>query len=296
MIGRVSFRTLFAEKTPLVTPSAHDALSAKLIELAGFRAVAIGGLPMLASQQAIPDIGLATLPDMVEGARTILRGTSLPCGIDADDGFGDVRSVVRTVRSFAALGFGCIILEDQLRLGKRPGDSEASALATIEDMQQKLRAACFARGGSDVMIQARTDSLATEGLDGVMRRAEAYLASGAESIFVSGVQNLSDLEWLGKALGGKTRLIAVVGEKNIRDWPPPEELGQMGYSQVAYPNSLIARAAQAMRDGLVDLRQLAEGSQQASDMPNFFESAQRIQTELGLDDWSDLLQRFPGSH
>lgn len=291
MASRSSFRALLAAGEPVVTPSAHDALSARLIELAGFPAIAIGGLPMLASQQAIPDIGLATLPDMVEGARVIMRGARLPCGIDVDDGFGDARHVVRTIRALADLGIGAVILEDQLRAAKKPGEARTSALETIGGMQAKLRAAVAARATADIVIQARTDAYAAEGLDAAIRRAEAYLDAGAESIFVSGLEEVDELERLGARLGGRTALVAVVTERNVSRWPGPRELGRMGFRQICYPGMLIARAAATMREGLGLLAALNRGEVEPATVPSFAASSRALQYELGLDEWAAHLTR-----
>jgi len=105
MTRRPTLRSLMTAGKPLVTPVAHDALSARLIELAGFRSIAIGGSSMLAARFALPDLGIAALAEMVAGARDILAATTLPCSIDGDDGYGDVKGVVRTVRAYEAIYF-----------------------------------------------------------------------------------------------------------------------------------------------------------------------------------------------
>jgi len=122
MTERKSLRQVAAEERPLVTRVAHDALTARLIARAGFKAIAIGGSSMLAARYGLPDLGLAALGEMVDGAREIVAATDLPCIIDADDGYGDVKSITRTVQSYEIAGAAGVLLEDQTRDGKQPGE------------------------------------------------------------------------------------------------------------------------------------------------------------------------------
>lgn len=291
MMARVSFRQLLAENRPLVCPSAHDALSAKFIELAGFKAIAVGGMSMLASQQALPDIGLAALPDMVEGARCIMRGTTLPFGMDADDGFGDTKNVVRTAQAFAAIGTGQLVLEDQLRASKKPSETAAAGIAPVAAMLEKLRAAIHGRGDADMQIVARTDALPTEGLDGALRRAEAYLRGGADAIFISGMPDVETLARAGDRLRGSVQ-VTIVSERHMDRWPEPAELYDMGFAQVAYPNLLISRVAAIMQSGLADLAGVAAGRVRHRDLPSYAATASGLQGTLGMDEWLALEEQF----
>ncbi|HEY6893534.1 MAG TPA: isocitrate lyase/phosphoenolpyruvate mutase family protein, partial [Rhodanobacteraceae bacterium] len=117
---RPSLRTALAAEQPLVTPLAHDALSARLIERAGFRAFTIGGSAMLAARYALPDLGIAARGEMADGIRDIAMATPLPFLADADDGYGDAKSVARTVTTYEALGVGGMLIEDQRRDRKQP--------------------------------------------------------------------------------------------------------------------------------------------------------------------------------
>jgi 2-methylisocitrate lyase-like PEP mutase family enzyme len=128
-VTRPTIRDALARETPLVTPLAHDALSARLIELAGFRAFTIGGSALLAARHAYPDIGLIGLTDMVAGIRDIAAASSLPFLADADDGYGDVKSVVRLVAAYEAIGAGGFLVEDQDRDRKQQRADRASAVA-----------------------------------------------------------------------------------------------------------------------------------------------------------------------
>lgn len=287
MIARQSFREVLKEHRPLVSPVAHDALSARLITAAGFPAISIGGLSMLAAQFGIPDLGLATLGEMADGARCIMRGTHLPVGIDGDDGYGDLKSVARTVEVFSEIGIGSIIFEDQARAEKRPGDDHTSKVIAVDDMVDKLKTALAARPDPDVMILARTDAYPVEGLDAAIRRAERYLNAGADGIFVSSMKTVDELARVGTALKGAFQ-IAVVSERLLDIWPGPAELYDLGYGQIVFPHLLLSHVVGGIETGLADIKALAEGKRAMKDLnrvPGMLEPLQRV---LGRDRWLEI--------
>ena len=183
-----SLRELHREHQPLVSPLAHDALSARLIEHAGFKTFNIGGSALLAARYALPDLGLAGFAEMLAGIRDIVEASKLPCLVDADDGYGDVKSVVRTIQGYEAAGVSGVLLEDQGREGKQPGAASARSVVPLEVMEQKLKAAMAARQNSDFVIIGRTDAYGAEGLDAALKRAERFLRLGADGIFVAGLK------------------------------------------------------------------------------------------------------------
>ena len=141
-----SLRQLHREHQPLVSPLAHDALSARLIEHAGFKTFNIGGSALLAARYALPDLGLAGFAEMLAGIRDIVEASKLPCLVDADDGYGDVKSVVRTIQGYEAAGVSGVLLEDQGREGKQPGAASARSVVPLEVMEQKLKADLYPTG------------------------------------------------------------------------------------------------------------------------------------------------------
>lgn len=288
---RTSFRRLLAENRPLVTPAAHDALSARLIEQAGFKAIALGGLSLLASQHGLPDIGLASLADMTESARQVMRATSLPCGIDGDDGYGDVKSVVRTVRAYEALGLGSIIFEDQDVRAKTPGDNGSARVIAQADMEEKIRAAVGARDDGETLILARTDAIKTEGLDGALRRAEHYLKAGADGIFVAGVPDIETLARVGERLRGAIQ-IATVTERLLESAPSPTELYDMGFGQVVFPHYLILRVTATMQAALAELSSIASGERAAASVPRYEAAGDDLQRAVSIQDWKAIETAF----
>jgi 2-methylisocitrate lyase-like PEP mutase family enzyme len=288
---RQTFRSLLARPQPLLTPMAHDALSARIITDAGFEALGFSGSALLAAQYALPDLGLAGLGEMLEGARQIIRGTDLPWGADGDDGFGDVRNVVLTVRAFEAIGCGQLIFEDQNRATKRPGDGGAQTLVTAQEMQAKVRAAIATRDSTDLMIMARTDAALNDGVDEALRRAEAYLKAGADGVFVAGLQTPEQLRRVGEALRGAVQT-AVVGEKRIRTWPGPAELYAMGFNQITYPGLIINRVYRALQESVADFKALAAGAKSPADMPNLEQAVDDMARTLRQQHWQDCAGAF----
>lgn len=264
---RKSIRDALARETPLVMPLAHDALSARLIEQAGFRAFAIGGSAMLAARHAYPDIGLIGLTDMVEGIRDIAAASSLPFMADADDGYGDVKSVARLVAAYERIGVGGFLVEDQDRDHKQQRADKAASVVDESVIEAKLRAAMQARRNPETFIVGRTDAYGPLGLDAAMRRAERFLNMGADGIFIAGLRTEADYRRVGAAFRG-AYCSAAMFEGGDTPWFTPAELGEMGFMQVSYPASLIFRVTAAMRDGLEALRKHADGIEALKPMEN----------------------------
>ena len=246
-----SWRDALKPDQPLLLPLAHDALSARLIERAGFEAYAIGGFPLTGARHALPDIGLLGLGEMSAGVREIMAGSRLPVLVDGDDGYGDVKNVTRTICTYEQLGAAAILLEDQVA-PKRCGHMQGKSVVPPEVMARKLRAAAAAREAG-IFIIARTDARAVHGLDDTLRRAELYLKSGADGVFVEAPESPEELARIGAEFrhvpqlanmleGGRTPLLA------------PAELFGLGFSMIAYPTSLIFRVTHTIEKALRDLK------------------------------------------
>jgi len=290
-LARITLRDAFAAERPLVTPLAHDALSARLIASAGFRAFAIGGSAMLAARYGLPDIGLIGVSDMVDGIRDIAAATPLPFFADGDDGYGDVKSVVRTIELYERLGVGGILIEDQQREHKQQRADQARGVADVAVIEQKLRAAMAARSGPATMIIGRTDSLGVFGMDEALRRATRFVEIGVDAVFVAGIKTMADYERVGNALRGAV-LSAAIFETPGMPWPTPKELGELGFSHVSYPASLIFRITQTMSAALAQLRAHAEGSAAMAPDPRAGDARQLLDQALNLADWQRIEHDF----
>jgi len=247
-----TWKSLLARPEPLLLPCAHDALSARLIERAGFAAYSIGGFPLVGARHALPDIGLAGFGEMHAGMRDVIAASSLPVLIDADDGYGDVKNVTRTIRAYEELGASAIFIEDQ-RSPKRCGHMAGKEVIEAEAMAVKLRAAAQARRKPDTFLIARTDARTIFGLDDALKRAELYLAAGADGIFVEAPQSEAELEHVARTFKG-VPLLANMLEGGRTPLLPPAELFALGYAMIAYPTTLIFRVARTIEKALADLK------------------------------------------
>jgi 2-methylisocitrate lyase-like PEP mutase family enzyme len=287
-----TLRQLHREQRPLISPLAHDALSARLIERAGFKAFNIGGSSLLAARHALPDLGLAGFGEMAAGIRDIVEACRLPCLVDGDDGYGDVKSVTRMVQTYEAMGVGGLLLEDQTRETKQPGATAARGVVPLNVMEQKLRAALAARRDNEFVIIGRTDSLAKEGLDAALRRAEHFVKLGADGVFIAGLRTVEQYERVGAAFRGVWNAAALFQNGGQTPWISPQDLHAMGFSQVCYPNILIGRVAKALQQGLDRLTALASGNSGAfADSENEM-AIGALNEAIGLQQWNEVEARF----
>jgi 2-methylisocitrate lyase-like PEP mutase family enzyme len=288
---RLTLRDALERERPLVTPLAHDALSARLIARAGFHAFAIGGSAMLAARYGLPDIGLIGLADMVSGIRDIAAATPLPFFADGDDGYGDVKSVARSVEAYEAAGVGGILIEDQQREHKQQRAEAARGIAEREVIEQKLRVALAVRRSPDMLIIGRTDAYGLVGLDEALRRAERFAELGCDGVFVAGLKSIDDYERVGRTLKG-VRLSAALFETPGMPWPTPAELGALGFAHVSYPASLMFRLATTIGDTLADLRRHADGVAPMQRDPRAGDARRRLDEALELDRWQSIEREY----
>jgi 2-methylisocitrate lyase-like PEP mutase family enzyme len=286
---RATVRQALAAEYPLVTPLAHDALSARLIEQAGFRAFSIGGSALLAARHAYPDIGLIGLADMVDGIRDIAAASTLPFIADADDGYGDVKSVARLVAAYEAMGVGGFLLEDQDRDKKQQRADKAAAVVDECVIEAKLRTALAVRSSAETFVIGRTDALGPLGLEAAMRRADRFLKLGADGVFIAGLKTEDDHRKVGAAFRG-TYLSAAMFEGDDTPWISPAELGAMGFSQVSYPASLIIRLVATLRDALQALRMHADGSEPMQSFAGGPVARAALDDAVNLNGWRRIEQ------
>jgi methylisocitrate lyase len=242
----------------VMAPGAHDALTARLIEQAGFSACYMTGAGTVGALLGLPDVGLITMTEMVTNARYITRSLSIPLISDADTGYGNAINVMRTVREYEAAGVAGIHLEDQI-FPKKCGHMEGKALISLEEMAGKIRAACEARQDPDFVIIARTDSRAVEGVEAAVRRARAYREAGADVIFPEAPQSRDELAHFAREIGGL--LLANMTEFGKTPLVPAAELERMGYRLVIYPVTGLRVAHRAMQELFAQIKQT--GSQEA---------------------------------
>lgn len=249
------FKQMILDEEILVLPGAYDALSAKIIEQAGFRAVTLGGYPASASLLAKPDVSLLTLTEMVDHLRRIVDAVDIPVFGDGDTGHGNVTNVARTIRLFENAGAAGLFIEDQV-FPKRCGHMEGKQVISAEEMCAKIKAAVDARRDPDLVVMARTDALAVQGLEAAIDRGNRYREAGADLIFIEAPQSIEDMRRITK--GVSAPLLANMIEGGKTPILSAKELQAIGYSVVAFPLSTLYAAAWALKEVMTKLA--TEGS------------------------------------
>lgn len=287
--GPQRLRGLLAGSEAVIAPGVTDAWTARLVQSAGFKAVYMTGAGVANTLLGAPDLGLVTMTEMVAQARNIVNAVDIPVVSDADTGYGGVASVARTIREFEAAGVAGVHLEDQV-MPKRCGHFEDKRVVDVDEMVLRLQAALDARRDPDFVIIARTDARAMEGLEAAIARARAYVAVGADAVFVEAPLDRDELRRVGAAFAG-VPLVANMVEGGKTPLLPATELQQLGFRFIIYANCALRLAAHAVRDGLAVLA--ATGTSESL-LPRMF-SWQERQKLVGLDAAlqyeRDLLQR-----
>lgn len=251
-------RDLLARPAMVVIPGATDALTARLAQEVGFPAVYATGAGIANSLLGLPDVGLTTMTEIVDQVRRMVDAVTLPIIADADTGWGNPLNVIRTVGEFERAGVAGLQLEDQVS-PKRCGHFAGKEVIPAGEMVQKLRAAATARDNPDLVLIARTDSLATHGIEEAIARGRAYAAAGADLIFVEAPTTREQLALLPRAVPAP--LVVNMTEGGVTPLLDAGELAALGYKVVLYPNTALRVAMQAVREALARLRE--DGSSRA---------------------------------
>jgi len=240
------------EPEPVVAPGAYDALSARLAEQAGFGAVYMTGFGASASLLGRPDIGLLSFGEMVDHARRLVQAVGVPMIADADDGYGNPLNVLRTVREYEAAGVAALHIEDQVA-PKRCGHMAGKDVIAASEMVEKVRAAVEARTG-DLVIIARTDARAVEGLDAALERARRYREAGADVLFVEAPEDERELAAVAEAFPDTPLVFNWVDGGAT----PPlglDRIRELGFSLVIFPLTALFAATQAVQAALARMRE-----------------------------------------
>ncbi len=238
------FRKLMLDKEIFVIPGCHDALSAKIVELVGFKAVTMGGYAASAASLAKPDVSLLTLTEYVNIARNIVQAVDLPLFVDGDTGHGNVTNVGRTVRVFENAGVAALFIEDQV-FPKRCGHMEGKQIIPTAEMVAKVKAAVDARVDEDLVIMARTDAIAVYGIDDAIERANLYREAGADLIFVEAPRSVEEMKRINTNVDAPTLAIQLEGGKT--PLLTTKDLQEIGFNVVVYPNATVYATAWALK-------------------------------------------------
>lgn len=235
-----AFKSAIAAEKPLQIVGAINAYSALLAREAGFKALYLSGAGVANASFGLPDLAVTTLNDVVEDARRITGRVDLPLLVDIDTGWGGAFNIARTVRDFERAGVACVHIEDQVaqkRCGHRPGKE----LVDKFEMGDRVKAAVDAR--SDLLIMARTDALAGEGLDGVIERCVHYVECGADMIFAEAMTDLSHYKKIKDAV--KVPVLANLTEFGKTDYYTTTQMADAGVDMTLYPLSAFRAMSRA---------------------------------------------------
>lgn len=246
-------KALLGKPGLLLMPCCYDALSAKLIEQAGFQLTFMSGFAVAAARLALPDTGLISYGEMVDQGRAICAATTLPVMGDGDTGYGNALNVKRTVQGYARAGFACVMIEDQLS-PKRCGHTRGKEVVSRHEACRRLEAAVDARNeGGDILIMARTDARAPLGFQEALARCQDFAALGADLVFLEAPQ--SEEEMARFCAEVKAPCMANMIQNGRTPLLPPARLEELGFKIAAYPLTLLSSAVEAMEKSLTALRQ-----------------------------------------
>ncbi len=277
-----ALREILASGGIQVMPCCFDALSARLIERAGFALTFMSGFAVSAARLGMPDTGLISYGEILDQGRNICDAVSIPVIGDADTGYGNALNVKRTIRGYARAGFACAMIEDQVA-PKRCGHTRGKQVVSRDEALARVRAALDARdAGSDILVMARTDARATQGLDEAIARGRAFAELGADIVFVEAPLSEQEMERVcGEIPGPKMANLVEQGDTPLL---PPARLEALGYAIAAYPLTLLSAAMNAMIESLDSFRR----GQHPERLLDFSE----LREIVGFDDYDAEAARY----
>jgi 2-methylisocitrate lyase-like PEP mutase family enzyme len=247
-----SLRTLLAEPKLHVMPCCFDALSARLVERAGFALTFMSGFAVSAARLAAPDTGLISFGEMLDQGRGICQAVDIPVIGDADTGYGNPLNVRRTVDSYARAGFAGAMIEDQLA-PKRCGHTRGKQVVSRSEAALRIRAAVDAReAGADLLIMARTDARAEHGMKEALERCRAFADLGADILFLEAPESEAELVAFCEAFPNRPKMVNLVEDGDTPNLPHAT-LESMGFRIAAHPLTLLSSAVRSMQEALAAL-------------------------------------------
>lgn len=286
-------RQLLREARPLVSPGVYDGYSTRLAEAMGFRTAATTGAGLANALLAQPDIGILSLLENAAACRNLARAVSIPLMADADTGYGNAVTVYHAVQYFEESGVVGINLEDQA-WPKRCGHMRGKDVVDAREMCKKIEAAVKAKKDPDFIINARTDAIAVEGIDGAIRRLKAYAAAGADMVYPDAVRSEDDIRRVMDALPDiPVNINMGFGVRSRPTTPlvPLRRLKELGVARVSCPRMLTAAAIMGMRKALEQMQQCIETGESA-DRPDLLASMEDITALAGYDQVDALEEQF----
>ena len=263
-----ALRERLALPDPLLAPGVYDALSALLAEQAGFEAIYLSGASIAYTLLGRSDIGLTSYTEVLQTLALVTERVRIPVIVDADTGFGNALNVQRTVRGFERAGAAMIQLEDQTS-PKRCGHLDGKSVVSTQEMVGKLHAALDARHSQDTLILARTDAIATEGLDAALERAERYLESGVDALFIEALRTPAQMRAACERFGSRVPLLANMVEGGKTPVTDAQELGRIGFRIVIFPGGTARAVAHTLQSYYASLARFGTTAPWKDEMLDF---------------------------
>jgi methylisocitrate lyase len=261
------FRDALKENNPLVIPGTINAYSAILAEKSGHKAIYLSGGGVAAASYGIPDLGITSMEDVLTDVKRITNASSLPLLVDIDTGWGGAFNIAKTIKSMIDAGCGAVHIEDQVsqkRCGHRPNKS----LVSKDEMQDRIKSAVDGRHDESFFIMARTDAIASEGIEGALERILAYVEEGADGIFLEAATSLEEYALVKKETD--VPILANITEFGKTPLFTKDELAKVGVDMMLFPLTAframsqiaekvyISLAKDGTQDGLLDIMQTRE--------------------------------------
>ncbi|QCP52606.1 oxaloacetate decarboxylase [Trinickia violacea] len=274
---RAAFRAKVAERQGLLVPGAFNAMSARVIEDAGFEALYLTGAGVTNMSLGLPDLGFVGLHEIAEHTARVRDAVALPLIVDADTGFGNALNVRQTVRVLERSGADVIQFEDQV-MPKKCGHFSGKEVVSVSEMAGKIRAAVDAREDGNLQIMARTDSAAVHGIEDAIERGHRFIEAGADILFIEAIESLADITRL-PSLFDRPQLINIVigGKTPVQT---REALASLGYGIVLYANAALQGAVLGMQRALGALREHGRLDEDASLVAPFSERQRLVNKPL----------------
>ncbi len=278
-------RASLASGKLIQAPGAPDALTARLVEMAGFPAIYMTGFGATASRLGLPDIGLLTQTEMTTHARDMVRAVDIPVIADADTGYGGPANIRRTIEEYVQAGVAAIHLEDQ-QLPKRCGQRSGVKVIPADENVRRLKAAVAARGNDPLVLIARTDAIQSEGVEEAIRRANLYREAGVDLVFVDGIKKIADVEAVSKGVPGPKVVSIVDGNETVA--LTASDLQELGFNVSFYALSALFSATKAVRDTLAVIKSEGTPKSRAGAMVTYGEFSEITK----LAEYDDLDDRY----
>lgn len=284
----MTLRERLKQPNILVAPGVYDGLTANLATQSGFEALYLSGAAVAYTRLGLPDIGLSTASEMADTMALIAERTDLPVIMDADTGFGNALNARRTMQTYERAGAAAIQIEDQT-FPKRCGHLTDKSLISSREMADKIAAVADARR-RDTLIIARTDAIGVEGFDAATCRAEAYIAAGADALFIEAPRSAVELQKIGDQFAGRVPLMANMVEGGATPVLDAQSLEAMGFDIVIFPGGIVRALTKTAQDYYDSLHKSGSNAPFADRMFDF----DGLNEAIGTAEFLSLGEKFDG--